>query len=109
MVRRALFALYLGDVADVDVLKTIFIENDIQAIIRFAGSAVVPASSPRSALLLRQQFRKDARADERGAIDAGIRQLLLRLRPPFTARRRPPIQSGKMRRSIRKTPMASRS
>jgi UDP-glucose 4-epimerase len=35
---------YLGDIADAEVLKTIFIENDIEAIIHFAGSAVVPAS-----------------------------------------------------------------
>jgi UDP-glucose 4-epimerase len=35
---------YLGDIADPDVLKKIFIENDIESIIHFAGSAVVPAS-----------------------------------------------------------------
>ena len=35
---------YLGDVADPDILKKIFIENDIEAIIHFAGSAVVPVS-----------------------------------------------------------------
>ncbi len=35
---------YLGDVADRRILNTIFIENDIEAIIHFAGSAVVPAS-----------------------------------------------------------------
>ncbi len=35
---------YLGDIADAEVLQTIFIENDIEAIIHFAGSAVVPAS-----------------------------------------------------------------
>jgi len=35
---------YLGDVADPDILRTIFIENDIEAIIHFAGSAVVPVS-----------------------------------------------------------------
>jgi len=35
---------YLGDVADPEILRTIFIENDIEAIIHFAGSAVVPVS-----------------------------------------------------------------
>jgi UDP-glucose 4-epimerase len=35
---------YLGDVADAELLKTVFIENDIEAIIHFAGSAVVPVS-----------------------------------------------------------------
>ncbi|MGY5778551.1 UDP-glucose 4-epimerase GalE [Rhizobium sp. LEGMi135b] len=35
---------YLGDVADEALLQTIFAENDIEAIIHFAGSAVVPMS-----------------------------------------------------------------
>ena len=35
---------YLGDVADEALLRRIFSENDIDAIIHFAGSAVVPAS-----------------------------------------------------------------
>ncbi|MGR9237433.1 UDP-glucose 4-epimerase GalE [Rhizobium leguminosarum] len=35
---------YLGDIADPDILKKVFIENDIEAIIHFAGSAVVPVS-----------------------------------------------------------------
>ncbi|RUV30925.1 NAD-dependent epimerase/dehydratase family protein, partial [Mesorhizobium sp. M1A.T.Ca.IN.004.03.1.1] len=32
------------EIADADILKKIFIENDIEAIIHFAGSAVVPVS-----------------------------------------------------------------
>ncbi|MGY5806934.1 UDP-glucose 4-epimerase GalE [Rhizobium sp. LEGMi198b] len=35
---------YLGDVADEVLLQKIFAENDIDAVIHFAGSAVVPAS-----------------------------------------------------------------
>jgi UDP-glucose 4-epimerase len=35
---------YLGDVADEALLRQIFAENDIEAIIHFAGSAVVPMS-----------------------------------------------------------------
>src|ERR1044072_9012809 len=35
---------YLCVLADPDILKKIFIENDIEAIIHFAGSAVVPVS-----------------------------------------------------------------
>lgn len=35
---------YLGDVGDETVLKQIFAENDIEAIIHFAGSVVVPDS-----------------------------------------------------------------
>lgn len=35
---------YLGDVGDETMLNTIFIENDIEAIIHFAGSTIVPAS-----------------------------------------------------------------
>ncbi|WP_337266013.1 UDP-glucose 4-epimerase GalE [Oryzifoliimicrobium ureilyticus] len=35
---------YLGDIGDEKILKTIFIENDIEAIIHFAGSTIVPAS-----------------------------------------------------------------
>ncbi|ACM25428.1 UDP-glucose 4-epimerase GalE [Agrobacterium sp. SHOUNA12C] len=35
---------YLGDAADETLLQTIFAENDIDAIIHFAGSSVVPAS-----------------------------------------------------------------
>lgn len=35
---------YLGDIADEALLQTIFAENDVDAIIHFAGSAVVPMS-----------------------------------------------------------------
>ncbi|QND49493.1 UDP-glucose 4-epimerase GalE [Rhizobium lusitanum] len=35
---------YLGDAADEALLQTIFAENDIEAIIHFAGSSIVPAS-----------------------------------------------------------------
>jgi UDP-glucose 4-epimerase len=35
---------YVGDIADEALLQTIFAENHIEAIIHFAGSAVVPAS-----------------------------------------------------------------
>jgi UDP-glucose 4-epimerase len=35
---------YMGDVGDQALLRRIFVDNDIEAVIHFAGSAVVPAS-----------------------------------------------------------------
>jgi nucleoside-diphosphate-sugar epimerase len=66
---------YLGDVADADVLKTIFIENDIEAIIHFAGSAVVPASVSDPLSYYDNNSGK-TRALMSAAIDAGIRHFV---------------------------------
>jgi UDP-glucose 4-epimerase len=66
---------YLGDVADVDVLKVIFNENDIEAIIHFAGSAVVPASVSDPLSYYDNNCGK-TRALMSAAIDAGIRHFV---------------------------------
>ncbi|MDP9813310.1 UDP-glucose 4-epimerase [Rhizobium tibeticum] len=71
--QRARF--YLGDVADAQVLKTIFIENDIEAIIHFAGSAIVPASVADPLAYYDNNSGK-TRALLSAAITAGIRHFV---------------------------------
>ncbi|WP_283195449.1 UDP-glucose 4-epimerase GalE [Rhizobium sp. AN80A] len=66
---------YLGDVADTELLKTIFIENDIEAIIHFAGSAVVPASVADPLSYYDNNSGK-TRALMSAAVSAGIRHFV---------------------------------
>jgi UDP-glucose 4-epimerase len=66
---------YLGDVADPAVLKTIFIENDIEAIIHFAGSAVVPVSVADPLSYYDNNSGK-TRALLSASIDAGVRHFV---------------------------------
>ncbi|APO73456.1 UDP-glucose 4-epimerase 1 [Rhizobium etli 8C-3] len=66
---------YLGDIADAEVLKTIFIENDIEAIIHFAGSAVVPASVADPLFYYDNNSGK-TRALLSAAIAAGVRHFV---------------------------------
>ncbi|MGM4908286.1 UDP-glucose 4-epimerase GalE [Rhizobium sp. 768_B6_N1_8] len=66
---------YLGDVAGPDVLKKIFIENDIEAIIHFAGSAVVPVSVSDPLSYYDNNSGK-TRALLSAAIKAGIRNFV---------------------------------
>ncbi len=63
---------YLGDVADEALLKTIFAENDIEAIIHFAGSAVVPMSI-EDPLAYYENNTGKTRALMSAAVRAGIR------------------------------------
>ncbi|KQV84000.1 UDP-glucose 4-epimerase GalE [Rhizobium sp. Root1220] len=66
---------YLGDVADPQALKAIFIENDIDAIIHFAGSAVVPASVSDPLSYYDNNSGK-TRALMSAAISAGVRHFV---------------------------------
>ncbi|TWB50295.1 UDP-galactose 4-epimerase [Rhizobium sp. ERR 922] len=63
---------YLGDVADEALLKAIFAENDIEAIIHFAGSAVVPMSI-EDPLAYYENNTGKTRALMSAAVRAGIR------------------------------------
>ncbi|MDM9626337.1 UDP-glucose 4-epimerase GalE [Rhizobium sp. S152] len=66
---------YLGDIADVQVLNRIFIENDIEAIIHFAGSAIVPVSVSDPLSYYDNNSGK-TRALLSAAINAGIRHVV---------------------------------
>ncbi|TWB16124.1 UDP-galactose 4-epimerase [Rhizobium sp. ERR 1071] len=66
---------YLGDVADEALLKTIFAENDIEAIIHFAGSAVVPMSI-EDPLAYYENNTGKTRALMSAAVRAGIRHFV---------------------------------
>ena len=66
---------YLGDVADAELLRTIFIENDIEAIIHFAGSAVVPVSVADPLSYYDNNSGK-TRALLSAAIEAGVRHFV---------------------------------
>ena len=66
---------YLGDIADPDILKKIFIENDIESIIHFAGSAVVPVSVADPLSYYDNNSGK-TRALLSSAIKAGIRNFV---------------------------------
>ncbi len=108
-VARQRHAFYLGDVADETLLQKIFAENDIDAIIHFAGSAVVPASI-EDPLAYYDNNTGKTRILVSAAINAGIRRfdLLLnrrRLRPTAVQR------TGAGRRAAygRKRPTASQA
>ncbi|MDE1990893.1 MAG: UDP-glucose 4-epimerase GalE [Rhizobiaceae bacterium] len=66
---------YLGDVADDVLLQKIFAENDIDAIIHFAGSAVVPVSI-EDPLAYYDNNTGKTRALMAAAIKAGIRHFV---------------------------------
>ncbi|QFY59013.1 UDP-glucose 4-epimerase GalE [Rhizobium grahamii] len=66
---------YLGDVADAALLKTIFIENDIEAIIHFAGLAVVPVSVTDPLAYYDNNSGK-TRALLSAAVSAGVRHFV---------------------------------
>jgi UDP-glucose 4-epimerase len=66
---------YLGDVADETLLQKIFAENDIDAIIHFAGSAVVPASI-EDPLAYYDNNTGKTRILVSAAINAGIRHFV---------------------------------
>ncbi|MFT4184791.1 MAG: UDP-glucose 4-epimerase GalE [Rhizobium sp.] len=66
---------YLGDVADTLLLQTIFAANDIDAIIHFAGSAVVPASI-EDPLAYYENNTDNTRLLMSAAIRAGIRHFV---------------------------------
>ena len=55
---------YQGYVADRPLVERIFAEQGIQAIMHFAGSIVVPGIGRKAALLLSQQYGRDACADQ---------------------------------------------
>ncbi len=66
---------YLGDISDVQVLNRIFIENDIEAIVHFAGSAIVPVSVSDPLSYYDNNSGK-TRALLSAAINAGIRHVV---------------------------------
>lgn len=66
---------YLGDAADTTLLQTIFAENDIEAIIHFAGSAIVSASIT-DPLAYYENNTGTTRALMSAAVRAGIRHLV---------------------------------
>ncbi|HEY0123832.1 MAG TPA: UDP-glucose 4-epimerase GalE [Rhizobium sp.] len=66
---------YLGDVGDEALLRTIFAENDIEAIIHFAGSSIVPASIEEPLAYYENNTGK-TRALMSAAIRAGIRHFV---------------------------------
>jgi len=66
---------YLGDAADESVLKKIFTENDIEAIIHFAGSAVVSASITDPLAYYENNTGK-TRVLMSAAVDAGVRHFV---------------------------------
>jgi UDP-glucose 4-epimerase len=66
---------YFGDIADVALLKAIFIENDIEAVIHFAGSTVVPVSVA-DPLSYYDNNSGRSRALVSASIDAGIRHFI---------------------------------
>ncbi len=66
---------YLGDIAEEALLQTIFAENDIEAIIHFAGSAVVPMSI-EDPLAYYENNTGKTRILMSAAIKAGIRHFV---------------------------------
>ncbi|WP_117195975.1 UDP-glucose 4-epimerase GalE [Rhizobium terrae] len=66
---------YLGDVGDISILKQIFAENDIDAILHFAGSIVVPQSVAHPLDYYENNTSK-TRLLAAAAIDAGIRHFV---------------------------------
>lgn len=66
---------YLGDVGDTLILKQIFAENEIEAILHFAGSIVVPQSVAQPLDYYDNNTGK-TRLLAATAIEAGIRQLV---------------------------------
>ena len=54
---------YEGDIADTALMQQIFADNEIDSIIHFAGSIVVPESVADSARLLREQHGQIAQPD----------------------------------------------
>src|SRR3546814_1512904 len=63
---------YLGDVGDRAMLDRVFAENDIDAVMHFAGSIVVPQSVARP-LEYYENNPGNTRTVAAAAIDAGIR------------------------------------
>ena len=97
-----------GDCGDEALVGRIFAENQVDAIIHFAGSIVVPESVAEPLALLPQQHRQVASADrERRQGRRAALHLLLDRRGLRHARRL--SRSTRMRRSRRSRPMAGRS
>lgn len=66
---------YLGDIGDEAVLQKIFIENDIESVIHFAGSAVVPVSVADPLAYYDNNTGK-TRVLIGAAVDAGVRNIV---------------------------------
>lgn len=66
---------YLGDIGDQDLLSQIFSENDITAVIHFAGSVVVP-DSIRKPLSYYENNTGKTRTLIAATLDAGIRDFI---------------------------------
>jgi UDP-glucose 4-epimerase len=66
---------YLGDVGDPQILKQVFAENDIDAILHFAGSIVVPQSVARP-LDYYENNTGNTRLLAAAAVEAGIRHFV---------------------------------
>ncbi len=96
---------YEGDIADTAVLDRIAAENEIDAIIHFAGSIVVP-ESVSDPLGYYENNTVKSRALIAWAVKAGVKHFVFRPRPPSTARRTAPTLFPKPRASRRNRPMA---
>jgi len=125
---------YLGDVGDRAILAQIFAENDIDAILHFAGSIVVP-QSVANPLDYYENNTGNTRLLAAAAVEAGIRHFVFSstaavygdqkddapvlesapLQPknpygqPSMATRKTMRRCWKARRCSRRTPMANRS
>ncbi|MBP1851505.1 UDP-glucose 4-epimerase GalE [Rhizobium halophytocola] len=66
---------YLGDIGNADLLKQIFVENEIEAIVHFAGSVVVP-ESVRDPLEFYQNNTANTRTLLAAAVQAGVRAFI---------------------------------
>ena len=56
---------YLGDVGDKALLKSIFATHEIDAVVHFAGSVVVPKSVADPLWYYERQYRQDPCTDRR--------------------------------------------
>lgn len=66
---------YLGDTGDRDLLQRVFAENDIDAVVHFAGSAVVPESVAKP-LAYYENNTANTRTLVAATIEAGIRHFV---------------------------------